>query len=101
MSSTPFTNTPIPLPDPVPPALDLNTVATVLYVSPFDRADWARLGPAHLARYVAGVAADPRFRVSELVVLVSTAERLGRLAHADHLAAARRYARRVLAVLSN
>jgi hypothetical protein len=101
VSSTPFTNS-IPLPDPVPPvALDLNTVATVLYVSPFDRRDWARLGPANLARYVKGVAADPRFRVPELVVLVDTAERSGQLAHADHLTAARRYARRVLAVLSN
>ncbi|GAB3472265.1 hypothetical protein [Actinophytocola sediminis] len=80
--------------------LDVETVATVLYVSPFTPREWRRMGPVHLAGYVAGLVADPRFRVAELVALVSvTAPSTG--GAGARFAAARRCAGRVVAALSN
>lgn len=124
--SAPFMNTPdpdsantsIPVPDParLPSperlrellrertpdrvTLDVDTVARVLYVSPFTPREWRRMGPAQVGRYAAGLAADPVLRVPELVALVSAAEHLGHVDSA-RLSAARRFARRVVATLSN
>lgn len=114
--SAPFMNTPDPDPNPMPTperlrellrertpdrlTLDVDTVATVLFVSPFTPREWRAMGPAHVGRYVAGLAADPLFRVPELVALVSVTEQVGR-ADTARLTAARRFARRVVAALSN
>jgi hypothetical protein len=73
------------------------TIAVALYVSPFTRAIWRRLGPAGVLSYAAGLLADPRFRFAELVVLVTAAERAGQLEDAGRLVAARRFARRAAA----
>jgi hypothetical protein len=87
---------------PTGPVLDLQTVITVLYVSPYTKADWHRFGPARLAQYVTALAADPEFRVPELVTLVATARELGPpFVHAGHLADAERHAPRVLVALTN
>lgn len=84
------------------PGLDLATVVTVLYVSPYTPADWNRLGPARLLSFVTAAVADPRCRVPELVALLTAAEFAGLPPVArQHLAAARRYAPRVLAALAN
>lgn len=80
--------------------LDVDTVARVLYLSPFTPREWRRMGPAHVGRYAAGLAAAPLFRLPELVGLVSAAEHLGHV-DTNRLTAARRFARRVVAALSN
>jgi hypothetical protein len=82
----------------VPVAAMETVIAVALYVSPFSRAVWRRMGPAGVAAYTAGMLADPRFRLPELVALVTAAERTGTLDDAARLIAARRYARRVTAV---
>ncbi|MCE7005471.1 hypothetical protein LWC34_21980 [Kibdelosporangium philippinense] len=88
---------------PAGPSLDLATVVTVLYVSPFTPADWDRVGPARLAAFVTATVADPRCRVPELVALLTAACAVGNLPPVAraHLAAAQRHAPRVLAALTN
>jgi hypothetical protein len=107
-------HTSIPAPDPMPErlrellrertpdrlTLDVDTVATVLFVSPFTPREWRQMGPVHIGRYAAGVAADPVFRLPELVALVSVAEQAGRI-DTTRMNAARKFARRVVAALSN
>lgn len=80
--------------------LDVETVATVLFVSPFTPREWRQMGPTHMGRYVAGLATDSRFRIPELVALVAVTEHVAGGA-GQRLTAARRFARRVLAALSN
>ncbi|WP_018683369.1 hypothetical protein [Actinokineospora enzanensis] len=75
----------------------VDTVAAVLYLLPYTQAQWHRLGPAGLARVVAGVIADPLFRVPEVTALVLAAEQAGTLALPQLLNDARLTARRVLA----
>ncbi len=103
MSSIPFTNTAFPpLPDrPDPVVLDVHTIAVVLYLAPFTPADWRLMGPTQVGRFVTSVAADPRCRIPDVVALFNAAEQAGQLGHIAHLTDARRYARRVLAALSN
>ncbi|GAA2968703.1 hypothetical protein [Actinokineospora diospyrosa] len=79
------------------PRSSVDVTAAVLYLLPYTRAQWRRLEPAGLAPIVAGVVADPLFRVPEVTALVLAAEHNGTLAHPHRLAAARRMARRVLA----
>ncbi|MBP2321548.1 hypothetical protein JOF56_001933 [Kibdelosporangium banguiense] len=82
--------------------LDLATVVAVLYVSPFTEVDYRQMPTAALAAYVTTVAADPRFRVAELVALVADARRAGLCrAEARHLADAERHAPRVLSALTH
>lgn len=78
--------------------LDLDTVVTVLYIGVLDPIDWHLMGPGRVAHFVRTVAADPRFRVPEMVALVGEARRLGPpFVLPDHLADCLDYAPAVLA----
>lgn len=88
---------------PARPVLDLPTVVTVLYLSPFTPTDFDRIGPARLAAFVTATVADPRCRVPELVALLTAVRAVGNLPHLarEQLAAAQRHAPRVLAAFIN
>lgn len=73
--------------------IDIPTIVTVLYVDLMGPAEWRAFGPGRLAAYITAVAADPRFRVPELVALVAAARltNLGCIA-AERMAAAEAFA---------